>query len=155
MMRSRKGCSEINGRHNATINSCKEIKFMAQTFSIPIELRFCDLDAYGHVNSSVYFTYLETARVRLFHDFFRHVSEHGIFTLVARAECIYKIPILLYDPVVVTLWIAKTGRSSFTLEYRIHDGGDKTYATAYTTMVCFDSINSKTVAIPEMIKAMA
>jgi acyl-CoA thioester hydrolase len=128
---------------------------MTQKFSTPIELRFCDLDAYGHVNSSVYFTYLETARVKLFHDFFREVSGHGIFTLVARAECDYKIPILLYDRVVVTCWIAKTGRSSFELEYQIHDDQGKTYATARTTMVCFDSINNKTVAIPEIIKAMA
>ncbi len=128
---------------------------MAQTHSTSIELRFSDLDAYGHVNSAVYFTYLETARVKLFKDFFREVSQHGIFTLVARAECDFKIPIMLYDQVIVTLWVARTGRSSFDLEYRLHDGQDKTYATARTTMVCFDSIKDKTVAIPDSIKAMA
>ncbi|MDD5285013.1 MAG: thioesterase family protein [Desulfuromonadaceae bacterium] len=128
---------------------------MPQTYSTSIELRFSDLDAYGHVNSAVYFTYLETARVKLFNDFFREVSQHGIFTLVARAECEFKIPITLYDEVIVTLWMSKTGRSSFDLEYRIHDGNEKTYATARTTMVCFDSIKNKTVAIPESIKAMA
>jgi len=128
---------------------------MPQKYSTSIELRFSDLDAYGHVNSAVYFTYLETARVKLFHAFFREVTQHGIFTLVARAECDFKIPITLYDTVIVTLWIAKTGRSSFDLEYRLHDDQDKTYATARTTMVCFDSIKGKTVAIPEIIKAMA
>jgi acyl-CoA thioester hydrolase len=128
---------------------------MTKKYSTPIELRFSDLDAYGHVNSAVYFTYLETARVKLFSDFFREVSNHGIFTLVARAECEFKIPIMLYDEVIVTLWLAKTGRSSFDLEYRLHDSHEKTYATARTTMVCFDSIKNKTVAIPEIIKAMA
>ncbi len=128
---------------------------MPQTYSTSIELRFSDLDVYGHVNSAVYFTYLETARVKLFNDFFREVSQHGIFTLVARAECDFKIPIMLHDQVIVTLWLAKTGRSSFDLEYRLHDGQEKTYATARTTMVCFDSIKNKTVALPESIKAMA
>lgn len=128
---------------------------MHKTFSTRIELRFSDLDAYGHVNSAVYFTYLETARVKLFSDFFREATQHGIFTLVARAECDFKTPITLYDDVFVTLWIAKTGRSSFDLEYRLHDDQGKTYATARTTMVCFDSIKNKTVAIPEIIKAMA
>ena len=47
-----------------------EPQLMAQTFSTPVEQRFSDLDLYGHVNSSVYFTYLEAARVRLFMDFF-------------------------------------------------------------------------------------
>jgi acyl-CoA thioester hydrolase len=128
---------------------------VAKTYSTSIELRFSDLDAYGHVNSAVYFTYLETARVKLFNDFFREVSQHGIFTLVARAECEFKIPVTLYDEVIVTLWMAKIGRSSFDLEYRLHDSSDRTYATARTTMVCFDSIKNKTVAIPESIKAMA
>jgi len=128
---------------------------MPQTYSTGIELRFSDLDAYGHVNSAVYFTYLETARVKLFSDFFREVSQHGIFTLVARAECEFKLPITLYDEVIVSLWLAKTGRSSFDLEYRLHDGKEKTYAAARTTMVCFDSIKNKTVAVPESIKVMA
>jgi acyl-CoA thioester hydrolase len=128
---------------------------MAQTFSTPIEVRFSDLDAYGHVNSAVYFTYLETARVKLFSDFFREVSEQGIFTVVARAECDFKAPILLYDEVVVTLWVAKTGRSSFDLEYRLHDGREKVYATARTTMVCFDSVKKSTIPIPASLRAMA
>jgi acyl-CoA thioester hydrolase len=128
---------------------------MAQMYSTPIELRFSDLDAYGHVNSAVYFTYLETARVKLFHDFFKGASEQGIFTVVARAECDFKIPIMLYDEVIVTLWMAKTGKTSFELEYRLHDSKEKTYATARTTMVCFDSIKNSTVPIPESLKAMA
>ena len=127
---------------------------MAKIHSTPIELRFSDLDAYGHVNSALYFTYLETARVKLFHDFFREVSNQGIFTVVARAECDFKIPILLHDEVIVTLWVAKTGRSSFDLEYRLHDSQEKVYATARTTMVCFDNINNVTVAIPESLRAL-
>lgn len=128
---------------------------MPQTYSTPIELRFSDLDAYGHVNSAVYFTYLETARVKLFADFFKEVSAQGIFTVVAKAECDFKIPIMLYDKVVVTLWIAKMGRSSFDIDYRLHDDKGTTYATARTTMVCFDNVKKTTVPLPESIKAMA
>lgn len=128
---------------------------MPQVYSTTIELRFSDQDAYGHVNSAVYFTYLETARVKLFHDFFKEVSDQGIFTVVARAECNFKVPIMLYDELIVSLWVAKTGKTSFDLEYRLHDSKEKTYATARTTMVCFDSIKNVTVPLPESIKAMA
>jgi acyl-CoA thioester hydrolase len=128
---------------------------MPQMYSTPIELRFSDLDAYGHVNSAVYFTYLETARVKLFKDFFREVSEQDIFTIVARAECDFKLPITLYDNVIVTLWVAKTGRASFEIEYRLHDDREKTYATARTTMVCFDNVKKITVPLPESLKALA
>jgi acyl-CoA thioester hydrolase len=128
---------------------------MAREYSTTIELRFSDLDAYGHVNSAVYFTYLETARVKLFGDFFREASEQGIFTVVARAECDFKVPILLYDQVVVTVWVARLGSSSFDLEYRLHNDKGTIYATARTTMVCFDDVNKVTVAVPDAIRAMA
>lgn len=127
---------------------------MAKIHSTPIELRFSDLDAYGHVNSALYFTYLETARVKLFSDFIREVSNQGIFTVVARAECDFRIPIMLHDELIVTLWVAKTGRSSFDLEYRLHDSQEKVYATARTTMVCFDSVKNVTVPIPESLRAL-
>lgn len=128
---------------------------MTQTYSFPIELRFCDVDSYGHVNSAVYFTYLETARVKLFRDFFRDASQEGILTVVARAECDYKIPILFHDEVVVTLWLSRIGRSSFDLEYRLHDRQEQTFATARTTMVCFDNLKKVTVPVPEDIGKMA
>lgn len=128
---------------------------MAREYSTGIEVRFSDLDAYGHVNSAVYLTYLETARVKLFSEFFSELSEQGIFTVVARAECDFKTPILLYDQVVVTLWMARLGTSSFDVEYRLHDGKETTFATARTTMVCFDNVNKRSVPLPDKIKAMA
>lgn len=128
---------------------------MAKEYSTGIEIRFSDLDAYGHVNSAVYFTYLETARVKLFSDFFREVSSQGIFTVVARASCDFKIPITLYDPLEIAVTVAKLGRTSFDLEYRLHDGRGTTYASAITTMVCFDNASKKTVPLPESIRMMA
>lgn len=128
---------------------------MAQTFSTPIELRFSDLDLYGHVNSVVYFSYIETARVKLFNDFFQELTEKHIFTLVARAECDYKLPILFGDELIVSVVVARIGTTSFDLEYRLHDGREKTYATARTTMVCFDNLKKVTVPVPECISKMA
>jgi acyl-CoA thioester hydrolase len=128
---------------------------MAQTFSTPIELRFSDLDLYGHVNSVVYFSYLETARVKLFKDFFQDLTEKQIFTLVARAECDYKLPILFGDNLIVSVAVARLGTTSFDLEYRLHDGAEKTYASARTTLVCFDNARKVTVPVPECIVNMA
>lgn len=128
---------------------------MAQTFSTPIELRFSDLDLYGHVNSVVYFTYLETARVKLFQDFFHAMTARNIFTLVAHAECDYKLPILFGDSLIVSVTIGRVGVSSFDLGYRLHDGSEKTYATARTTMVCFDNVRKTTIPVPDAITAMA
>ena len=128
---------------------------MTQTFSTPIELRFSDLDIYGHVNSVVYFSYLETARVKLFKVFFQELTEKQIFTLVAHAECDYKLPILFGDELVVSVDMDRIGTTSFDLGYRLHDGKEKTYATARTTLVCFDNIKKVTIPVPECIVNMA
>ena len=128
---------------------------MAHTFSTPIELRFSDLDLYGHVNSVLYFTYLETARVKLFSDFFKELTDKHIFTLVARAECDYKLPILFGDELIVAVTVARIGTSSFDLDYHLHDGRGKTYATARTTLVCFDNAKKVTVTVPDCISNMA
>ncbi|MDD2539627.1 MAG: thioesterase family protein [Desulfuromonadaceae bacterium] len=128
---------------------------MSQIHSTSIELRFSDLDLYNHVNSVVYFTYLETARIKLFKNFFQEMTGKQIFSLVARAECDYKNPILFGDVLIVAVVIARIGTSSFDLEYRLHDGMDKTYATARTTLVCFDNVKKVTVPVPECIRTMA
>jgi acyl-CoA thioester hydrolase len=127
---------------------------MPQIITTGIELRFSDLDVYGHVNNSTYFTFLEIARVSMFKEFYEETPQHVIFTLVARVECDYKVQIGLHDHVMVSIWISRLGRTSYELEYRLHDGGETTYATARTVMVCFDSIRNTTVPVPEAIKAM-
>ena len=128
---------------------------MAKRFSTPIELRFSDLDAYGHVNSAVYFTYLETARMKLFREVFQELTDQGLFIVVGRAECDFRSPILLNDHVMVSVWVARVGNTSFDLEYHIHDSVDKTYATARTTMVCFDSVNEKPISVPDRLRELA
>ena len=128
---------------------------MPHTYSTPIELRFSDLDLYGHVNSVIYFTYLETARVKLFAELFTDLTERQIFVLVARAECDYKLPILFGDTLIVSVVVARIGTTSFNLEYQLHNGAETTYAAARTTMVCFDSIKKVAIPVPEWISAMA
>ncbi|HEX9080370.1 MAG TPA: thioesterase family protein [Desulfuromonadaceae bacterium] len=128
---------------------------MARNYDVPIEMRFSDLDIYGHVNNVVYFDYLETARVRLFSAPFHELTAKGVFLLVARAECDYKLPILFDDTVVVSASLSRVGGSSFDISYRIHDGAGKTFATARTVMVCYDNRNKTTIPVPGSIRGMA
>lgn len=120
----------------------------------PIELRFSDLDMYGHVNGVAYFSFLETARVKLFSEIFHELARQDIFLVVARAECNYVRPILPGDSLLVSISVLRMGNSSFDLAYRLHDGQGKVYATASTTMVSFDNRSKKTVPVPDQLKAI-
>jgi len=121
-------------------------------FSADIEVRFADLDAYGHVNNAAYFTFLEVARTKLFRAEFTEMMRNGLLFLVVRAECEYKRPIELADRVKVEMQMRNFGRSSFEIGYRLHDGNGTLFATAATVMVCFDRREGKTVPVPENLR---
>ena len=118
-------------------------------FQCQIEVRFADIDAYGHVNNAKYFTYLETARTKIFMENFVDFMNEGILFIVVRAECDFKKPIRLNDPVQVSMWMSKVGKTSFEMDYLIETPDGKLYATAKTVMVAYDQAKSQPTALPE------
>ncbi len=123
-------------------------------FTTPIEVRFADLDAYGHVNNAVFFTFLESARIKFFQQHFGEFLDHRLMFLVVRAECDYRLPIELNNPVQVTVAVDRVRHSSFDFSYRVHDGADRLFAEAKTVMVCYDPHGKRPVAIPAAIKRL-
>ena len=123
-------------------------------FTTPIEIRFADLDAYGHVNNALFFTSLETARIKLFQQHFGTFLGSKLMFLVVRAECDYRLPIEMNDPLQVTVRTDRVRHSSFDFSYQMHDGAGKIFAEAKTVMVCYDPKTKKPVAIPPEIKAV-
>jgi acyl-CoA thioester hydrolase len=105
-------------------------------------LRWSDMDAFGHVNNTTFFTYLEEARVDLL---FVHAGDtvarerlsSGI--VVARHEIDYKAPLVFRpEPVAVDVWVSRLGSSSFELRYEVLDEGGPLYARAATVLVPYD-----------------
>ncbi len=123
-------------------------------YTTPIEIRFIDLDAYGHVNNALYFTYLETARIKLFQERFGGFLESDLMFLVVRAECDFRQPIELNDPLQISIYVDQVKFTSFDFSYRLHDGAGKVFAEAKTVMVCYDPKSKKPVAIPTELKAV-
>jgi acyl-CoA thioester hydrolase len=111
--------------------------------SIPIPLRWSDMDAYGHVNNVQFLRLLEDARVLAFHG---HDSEDGgnvveTGVLVARHEIDYLRPLHYRpEPVIVDLWVSSIGAAAFDMQYEVHDLGSErvVYARAESTLVLYD-----------------
>jgi acyl-CoA thioester hydrolase len=115
------------------------------------EIRFSDIDAMGHVNNAVYFSYFEQARI----SFFRQLiggqwnwKQFGV--LVARNEIDYKMPVLLQDKITIEVGVESVGIKSFTMNYQIKREDGLLCASGRSVMVCFDHINAKSIAIPEI-----
>ena len=108
-------------------------------FVHPLEVRFRDLDALGHVNNSVMVTYLEVARWQWWRAWLagRPFDEEGF--LNARVEVDYRQPILITDEVRVEVHCSRVGTTSFDLAYRVFRAQDgATLAEARTVQVMLD-----------------
>ena len=83
-----------------------------------IHLRFVDFDLMGHVNNSVYFTYLEIARTKYWEEIVKwDWNKTGI--VIAHAELDYILPIVMHDKIAVHVKTSRIGNTSFDLEYQI------------------------------------
>lgn len=111
----------------------------------PLQVRWGDLDGFGHVNNATYLTFAQEARV----DFTVYARQRKnqspiLFDMVvARAEVDYIAPI--YEGGVnahVELWVHRIGTSSFGLAYEVHVEG-AVVAKARTVQVAVD-MNTKT-----------
>ncbi len=117
-------------------------------YVVPIEVRFRDLDYFGHVNNAVYLTYFETARAFYWFDLTGRRSPGGIDFIVARAECDYREQIGL-ETIEVRVRVAEMRNTSMDFVYEIRkSGGERLAATGKVVVVMFDWKLGTKVPIP-------
>jgi acyl-CoA thioester hydrolase len=123
---------------------------------IPVQLRWSDMDAYGHINNVEMLRVLEEARIAAFWTHPDPPADGGWPTavlaagpgaatemLVARQEIEYVRPLgYRRTPVVVELWIGHLGGASIDVCYEVLDGdrdaAGSPYARACTTLALVD-----------------
>ena len=124
--------------------------------STDVEVRWRDLDALGHVNNAVYFSYLEMARVRYMTEVgTTGESEPGrqFPFLLGEATCRFLATASLGQVLRVYVRASKVGNRSFEFEYLVteRDSG-KAIATARTTQVTFDFAAGASVPVPPWLR---
>ena len=119
---------------------------------IEIQIRFSDVDVMGHVNNAVYLSYFEYTRLYYFEELVGpqwNWIEQGI--LLVKNEVEYLKPLLLKDKATIEMSIGAIGNKSFTFHYELRVN-DLVYTKALSTLVCYNSKESKTISIPEKMK---
>jgi acyl-CoA thioester hydrolase len=120
-------------------------------FKLDINVRFRDLDALGHVNNSVYFTYFEEGRTTLFRTVF---GDDSLRFILAHACCDYVRPATLNDRLTLNMSVGKIGTKSFELQYELTDRKDTgtVFAKGESIQVCFDYEQNRSVPVSEALK---
>ena len=89
--------------------------------SVPVQLRFNDADALGHVNNSVYFTFYDLGKTEYFKAVRGGEIPKEIDIVVAHAEVDFIAPVFLNDEIAVQTTVSEIGNKSFELIQRIVD----------------------------------
>jgi acyl-CoA thioester hydrolase len=103
-----------------------------RTVELDLEIYTFDIDFAAHVSNITYIRWLEIARLQLLIDIGLPTDElmaRGVAPVLIRTEIDYRSPLVLGDPVHVSLWLTELRAASASLEFAI-TSGDRLVATA-------------------------
>lgn len=121
-----------------------------------IPLRWRDLDDFGHVNGSVYFTFFEEARVRWLESLGISLKNMTEGPVLLTAKCLYIKQIFYPATLLVKVIASEPGRSSFLVSHEIELEEDPgvVYAKASTKIVWVNYKAEKSVPFPDEIRKL-
>lgn len=124
-------------------------------YSLDMALRWGDLDAYGHVNNTVFLRLLEECRVRWLATVTPDWASGAVGPVLRRAEIEFDRPIHWPATVRIQLYVERLGHSSLTIAHRIVDATrvDHCYATARAVLVWIERSTGAPTALPPALRA--
>jgi acyl-CoA thioester hydrolase len=121
-------------------------------YVVPHQVIFRDLDAIGHVNNAVYFTYFEWARTLLWFDLMGGSRPFDIGFIVARAECDFRQQLGM-EAIEICVRIGEMRTSSLDLVYEVRKtSGEQVAAAGKVVVVLFDWKTESKVPIGEELR---
>ena len=124
-----------------------EIKFR---HSLPIQLRFNDVDVYGHVNNTVYFTYYDLGKTDYFFMAYPQIDFKKYGVIVAHIEADFLSQIRATENIAVQTTVTEIRTKSMTLLQRVVDINTQEVKCVCTSiLVAFDLEKGDSMEIPE------
>ncbi len=122
---------------------------------IEIALHWGEMDAFQHLNNTVYFRYFESARIAYFEKigYLEFMQKTGLGPILASTQCRFKIPLTYPDRVSVGARVTQVEEDRFLMEYAIVSHNlQKIAAEGQGVIVSFDYRENKKAPLPEEIR---
>ncbi|HCY62861.1 MAG TPA: thioesterase [Oxalobacteraceae bacterium] len=129
-------------------------KKLTHTAHIPI--RWGDLDAFGHVNNTIFFRFMEQARVEWLESCGMPMDGGGQGPVIVNAHCTFLRQLKYPGEVEVRTFAGQPGRSSFEtyVEMRRADQPDLLVAEGGAKIVWVDYAMEKSVPLPQDLREL-
>lgn len=116
-------------------------------------IRWGDMDKLGHVNNTVYFRYMEQARMEWVLGLEPEVRAYeDAGPVIVNASCTFVAPLVYPGELEVRMFLGEPGRSSVGSFYEIWCGSRK-YAEGAAKIVWIDLASGRSVPLPDRITA--
>lgn len=118
-----------------------------------IPIRWGDMDAMGHVNNTVYFRFMEQARISWIDSMRAMLTAEGAGTVVVSTSCNYRKPFTYPGNVEVRLYAGRIGGSSIGTLYELRlQGEEAVYADGEATIVWINMKSGRAVRVPLAVR---
>ena len=120
-----------------------------------VNVAWGELDAFGHVNNTVYFRYFEDARIAYLDAIgFRGGPPTGVGPILHSTMCRFRRPLGYPDTLRVGARVTEVGDDRLTMEYRVVSGRlGEVAAEGGGVLVAFDYAKGAKVALPRGVRA--
>ena len=118
-----------------------------------------DMDAFGHINNTVYFRYFENVRMAFFEktQVNKHKTNTQLGPILASTQCQFRTPLTFPDHIHIATRIADLDKLNsteklFTMEYAVYsESQDCIAALGEGLIVYYDYQQGKSCTVPENI----
>lgn len=119
-------------------------------------IRWGDMDAMGHVNNTVYFRYMEQARIEWFTEAGCDPDSNGEGPVIINARCTFIKQLKYPGEIEVKTFVASPGRSSFEMYHEIRrtDQKDVLSAEGGAKVVWVDFPSEKSAPLPAWVRGL-
>ena len=121
--------------------------------TIPIRVRYPEVDAMGYVHHSRFLQYFEMGRVELLraHGFsYADLERQGVFFVVVKAEIRFRAPARYDDELMLTTRLTRSTHVRYDHTYELKRG-ETLLAEGTTTIACVDR-SGQVIQIPEAMR---
>ena len=122
---------------------------------VAVPVQWSDMDAYGVVNSTVYFRYFSASRVAYLEKcgFMETYERDRIGAILHSAECRYRQPLQHPDTVIVGTRVTSVEADRFTMQHcAVSEREDVVAAEGSAVIVSFDYNTRGKTALPESVR---
>lgn len=123
--------------------------------TLPVQIRFSDVDQFGHMNNSSYFSLYDLAKTSYLRTVFGDRDWKKMGVVVANINADFLAPVFFSDDLVIETSVIHLGHKSLTLLQRaVNQASGVLKCQCRTIMVGYDVASKEPIELPADFKQM-